>query len=184
MRMLKNNKKPSFLQHILPMFVLRRLTLGNDKETRVFVSETKPASDGEQSDMVKERMISDVLAMVTFISNYTSQLAVRHALFDFNGNLISGDDVISVKKMAASNNPNVWFYKVNPIDGYVFIYLPIIPSVAVDFGTKEGSKNPSAEFFRFIDNPMKSITVGGAPNVEVNFMVYGYRAESFLQLKK
>ena len=134
------------------------------------------------SDIVKIEMIADVIAVVDFLEKHATRADVFKALFDSEAQRLSGSPEIVVDKLVDPGDANHWFYHVRPVEGYEFIYMPTIPSVAFNFGRPSDSSHADAKYFRFIDNPALAITVGGVKNVKVNFVVYGYRRDSFLDL--
>lgn len=129
-------------------------------------------------------MISDILSIVNFLSEEIDDASVLSALFKYDGARLKGDPKIVVDVMNVSNNTNIWFYKVRPIDNYVFVSVPVNPSLYVDYGKMNGEKGLSANTFRYVSNPLSSFTEGGATNVSVDFMVFGYRPEDLLSYTK
>ncbi len=124
-------------------------------------------------------MLGDVLAAWSFIKERADAFGEISAMFAVDGERIDGSDKIEVEVIRGRSKTE-WFYRIKEIEGYVFLYMPLIPSVYVDYGTPEGQQNPDARIFRFVAHSMASFTAGGAGNVEVDFVVFGYRPRGFL----
>lgn len=129
-------------------------------------------------------MIGDVISLIDFLRKHYSEYAIKSALFSSDGNRIEGDDTIQVSKIPSSANPQIWFYRVAPVDGYEFVYMPVIPSLYVDYGQLKGQNNPDANLFRFVGSPLSTFASGGDPNVISNFIVVGYRPKDLLSVRE
>ena len=128
-------------------------------------------------------MIGDVIAVWDFIKERADAFGEISAIFAVDGKRIEGSDDIEVE-VIPTDAKTKWFYRIKEKEGYVFVYIPLIPSVYVDYGTAAGLQNPDARFFRFVAHPMSSFTAGGAENVAVDFVVFGYRPKGFLKQAK
>jgi len=129
-------------------------------------------------------MIGDILALIDFLRKYWTEYSVKSALFNSDGKRIEGDSFIEVDKIPMRGNDKVWFYKVKDKPEYEFIYMPVIPSLSVDYGLKDGAANPDAKIFRFVSNPMAGFTSGGASNVIADFIVVGYKPKDLLSARE
>ena len=130
-------------------------------------------------------MIGDILAVIEYIEKHADRLGTISALFDADGKRISGSAELEVEVLPTTSEKlqTQWFYKVKEKKDYVFVYMPLIPSVYVDYGHVADNPNADAKIFRFVGNPMSTFQQGGSPNVEVDFHVIGYRADKFLKQK-
>lgn len=81
---------------------------------------------------------------------------------------------------------NQWFYRVKPLEGWVFIPYPVIPTAYYDFGHLLGSpaNNPDASIFRFVAHGMSTFQSGGAENLLVDFMIFGYKPADLIEKKE
>lgn len=127
--------------------------------------------------------VKSFFEVIEFLRSHYTEYSVKGALFNPDGDLLKGDKSIVVEKIATGKD-EIWYYRVRPVDGYEFIYMPVIPSVSIDFGTLEGQKNPDANIFRFVPNPMAYFTSGGMQNVRTNFIVFAYKPEQLLSARK
>lgn len=128
-------------------------------------------------------MIGDVLALYEFLQKRRAEYKIISALFDAEGNRKEGDSRIEVRKILPSNNPEQWFYNIKSVDDFVFIYMPVIPSVYVDYGIPADKKYMDANFFRFVGTPISAVMGGRAQNVAVDFLVVGYKPKDLLSAK-
>jgi len=129
-------------------------------------------------------MISDIITLIEFLKKNWQEYQTISALFDYDGILIEGDKRIIVEKIFVEDSKDKWFYRIKPLEDYVFIYMPLIPSVQVDNGTVREEANPDANFFRFVGNIFSSVISGGNPNIKVNFLIMGYKPKDLLQKKE
>ena len=131
-------------------------------------------------------MIGDVLAVIDFVEKRAEELGKIAAMFKANGDKISGSDEIEVEVLPTTDEKtqSQWFYRIKEKKDYVFVYMPLIPSVYVAYGSVGDNPNPDANIFRFVGNPMSAFQAGGAPNVEVDFIVIGYKPDKFLKQKE
>lgn len=125
-------------------------------------------------------MISDILALYTFLNDETTEASILSALFSDNGERIKGDEGIEVIKHKLPNSKDKWFFEVKKILNYVFVPYPVNPSVSVDFGTFIGNTNPDSRLFRFVSTPLSRYSTDGEPNVLVDFIVYGYSPDELM----
>jgi len=69
------------------------------------------------------------------------------ALFDEEGNRTDGSNKIEVEKLPSGNRPDIWWYSVNEIPGYVFDRIPLTAScVMEEAGCITGEQNPQRTF--------------------------------------
>jgi len=124
-------------------------------------------------------MIGDVISLIGFLQKHWVEYSVKSALFNSDCVKIEGDNFIEVSKLV-SKDSKIWFYKVKEKTEYEFIYMPVIPSLYIDYGQISGTVNPDAKIFRFVSNPLAKFTSGGEPNVISNFIVIGYKPKDLL----
>ncbi len=124
-------------------------------------------------------MLGDAIALIEFLRANWQKYSVISALFDSNGTKIEGDERIAVEKLPVAGRTDQWFYRVRPVSEFVFVYMPVIPTVDVDFG-RRGTNNPEASLFRFVGNMFSSVISGGNANVLVDFVVIGYKPKVLL----
>lgn len=129
-------------------------------------------------------MIGDALALIDFLKKHWTEYSVKSALFNADGMRIEGDDFIVVDKISVQDNEKMWFYKVREQPEYEFVYMPVIPSLHIDYGQIQGTQNPDAKVFRFVGNPLAKFTSGGEPNVLANFIVLGYKPKDLLSARE
>lgn len=129
-------------------------------------------------------MISDVISLIDFFDKTKHSVSTKSALFRWDGTKIEGDNEIQIVLSSDPNNSKIWFYKVKDINPYVFVYMPVIPSLFIAYGVASGEKNPDAKFFRFVASPMSKFTSGGEENVKVDFIVVGYKPKDLLNIKE
>lgn len=128
-------------------------------------------------------MLGDVIALLDLVLKSKDKFDTKSALFSWDGSRLEGDTEIVVKKIK-TNNEKIWYFLVNELKDYEFVYMPVIPSVYVDNGVLKDEINPDARLFRFVGNPMAKFTTGGEPNLKANFIVVGYKPKSILQKKE
>ena len=126
-------------------------------------------------------MLSDVIGLIDFVERRLDDAATLRALFRADGERVSGDESLDVSVHRA--NQRTWFYSVQGPEGYEFVYLPVIPSVNVDYGTRGGDPVPDAKVFRFVASPMARFAAKGEPNVQTDFIVVGYRPKDLLKAR-
>ncbi len=129
-------------------------------------------------------MISDVLAVLKFIDENLEKSSIFSAMFDWKGELKSGDKTIQIQVIKVKDRNDQWFYKVQSYKDYVFIPFPVIPNVYFDYGRKSNDLNPEADMFRFVSHPMSTFTNGGEKNLKVDFMVFGYKPSDLMDMRK
>lgn len=129
-------------------------------------------------------MIGDALALIDFLKKHWTEYSVKSALFSSDGSRIEGDNFIVVDKIPVQDNEKMWFYKVREQPEYEFVYMPVIPSLHIDYGQIHGTQNPDSKVFRFVGNPMAKFTSGGEPNVLANFIVLGYKPKDLLSARE
>lgn len=128
-------------------------------------------------------MISDVITLIDFLSKHKRDYQTKSALFSYDGTKINGDNLIEVQKIP-TNDVRIWFYKIKEVTNFEFIYMPVIPSLYIDYGQFEGDTNPNAKIFRFVGNPLAKFSSGGEPNVKANFIVVAYKPSDLLVLRE
>lgn len=129
-------------------------------------------------------MIGDALSLIDFLQKHWTEYSVKSALFNSDGVRIEGDSFVEVDKIPVKDNDKMWFYKVKEKPEYEFVYMPVIPSLSIDYGQIHGTPNPDAKIFRFVSNPMAKFTSGGEPNVVANFIVVGYKPKDLLSARE
>jgi len=129
-------------------------------------------------------MIGDALTLIDFLKKHWTEYSVKSALFRADGTRVDGDDFIVVDKIPVQDNDKIWFYKVREQPQYEFVYMPVIPSLHIDYGQIHGAQNPDAKVFRFVGNPLAKFTSGGEPNVIADFIVVGYKPKDLLAAKE
>lgn len=129
-------------------------------------------------------MIADALSLIEFLQKRWQQYTVISALFKWDGTRLEGDERIKTERITVGDLQDKWFYRVKEVEGYVFVYMPVIPTVYVDYGTLQGDQNPDAKVFRFVGNIFSPVISGGNPNVRVDFIVVGYKPKDLLQIKE
>ena len=87
--------------------------------------------------------MSDVISLIDFIERRLEKAGTVRALFRADGKRLSGDDSLKVAVHRA--NKQTWFYSVQGPQDYEFVYLPVIPSVNVDYGKRDGEPVPDAK---------------------------------------
>lgn len=108
----------------------------------------------------------------------TAGADVISAYFDDAGSRIEGSEQIEVEIEYPSDEKTgpVFFYRVKPVPGYVFVRYPAIESCALEvLGILVGEKQPTAEYWRWIAPVLPGRIYGGGypPNVKVSFLVFG-----------
>ena len=123
-------------------------------------------------------MIADALALYEFLQKNKDKYDTLSALFNIDGKRLEGSNMLSVevKKTAHSD---VWFYKVKPIEDYVFVPMPVVPCFT-DYGQPVPHSNSDANLFRFIPHPVVRFESNYAPNLSVDFSVLGYKPKQLL----
>ena len=129
-------------------------------------------------------MISDALSLIEFLKKHWVEYSVKSALFNSDGSRVEGDSFIEIDRIPTTGNEKMWFYKVREKPEYEFVYMPVIPSLYVDYGQIHGTNNPDAKVFRFVGNPMSKFTSGGEPNVLASFIVVGYKPKDLLSARE
>ena len=113
--------------------------------------------------------------------------SVISAFFSYDGKRIIGSDLIIIERDDLDvPSESVWFYKVKPVDGYVFLREPVNPSCAYEIiGTEVGELLPDANSWRWIAPvlPGRLYRSGLPANLKVDFLIFGYKPESLLQQK-
>lgn len=107
------------------------------------------------------------------------------ALFDQEGKRTDGSDKIEVLKIIDERRPDIWWYTVNEVSGYVFDRIPLTSScVMEEAGYIFGEMNPHAALWRWRGfERMNSILNGtnDPPNIKVSFIVVGYKPKALLK---
>ena len=125
-------------------------------------------------------MISDALALWEYLKKQNADVNTFKALFNWEGQKIEGDNILTVEKITVSDSQDVWYYKINSPEGYVSIPIPVNPNVYQDFAHIDSSPNQDINYFRFVSTPLSSVMSGGTNNILVNFMVFSYRPDILL----
>lgn len=133
--------------------------------------------------MYNQIMIADALALYDFLQRNKDKYALLAAMFDSQANRIEGDEFIEVELISSKSSDSIWFYRVKKIEDYVFVPIPVTICY-LDHAKVSGSTNPDSNVFRFVDNPMATFTTGGAPNLQVNFSIIGYKPKQLLDRLK
>lgn len=94
-------------------------------------------------------MIGDAIALIDFLMKHKKEYQTKSALFSWDRTRKEGDKIIDVIRIPHPDN-RIWFYKVKEVEGYVFVYMPVIPSLYIDYGQLQGDTNPDANVFRFV----------------------------------
>ena len=129
-------------------------------------------------------MISDALAVYNLLREIHGKAKILAALFDPDGSRLEGDDQISVEVHRESDDSDVWWYEIKPLDDYEFIRIPVNVSAVVEsLGQIEGKPGRDADYFRYVPVPDGRIR-GKLPSVRINFMVFGYRPKDLLSLAR
>jgi len=130
-------------------------------------------------------MIGDAIALYELIRKMSSQASVLSALFDVDGTRLEGDENIGISLHPLEGNDNVWWYEVQPIEGYEFIRIPVNAGAVIEsLGTPKDGKNRVADYFRYVSVPDGHIYGGTIVNVRVKFMVFGYRPTDLMAAGK
>lgn len=124
----------------------------------------------------------DPVNLISLVLDKIDEIDIKTTLFDYQGNRIEGSESIKLTKGKPTNRVEaMWWFKVEPIEGYAFIRLPINPSgVEEQIGTWEGEA-PDANWFRYI-HP-SHIAKDFAPNVNTQFLIIGYPYKSLFKIK-
>lgn len=106
---------------------------------------------------------------------------VISAMFTSDGKRVYGTDHISIHVFPVSTG--VWFYRVNDVEGYSFVRMPVIESCAIELvGKLVGETNPDSRIWRWVAPTPPGVIVSGetGPNVTVDFIVVGYRPKALV----
>lgn len=123
-------------------------------------------------------MISDAIALIKLVTDYYKDMDTYSAMFDGEGNFISGDQ--DVKVLTHKTGEGGWFYEVAQLDDYVFINMPVLPAYT-DYALSKTDNLADARYFRYVAHPMAKFTEGGENNLKVGFTVVGYRPSQLLE---
>jgi hypothetical protein len=129
-------------------------------------------------------MISDILALWNFIDKELDHASVFSTLFDAEGRILEGSEIVKINLHKAQQNSIIWFYEVVPYKDFVFVPFPVNPALFLDYGLLNNSSNPDAKLFRFVSSPLSRYSAGGEPNVKVDFMIFGYKPSDLMNRKK
>lgn len=128
-------------------------------------------------------MIGDAIALIQLLRDMTADAGIVSAIFDPDGNRMSGDDSLAViVRQLEGEEGKAWFYEITGPEGYEFVRSPVNPEGVIEaHGTPSNETNPDARYFRYAPVPDGHVYGAGTrPNVRVNFMVFGYRPEQLL----
>ena len=98
---------------------------------------------------------------------------VISGLFDWQGNLVEGDDKLKVEVIRDKNRPDIWFYHMTSPKEYVFVHMPVVAGVYPAYGVHGGGTNRDARYFRYVDTPLSSHT-GGVANTQVGSVLHNF----------
>ena len=129
-------------------------------------------------------MIGDALALIEFLRKHSEALRVLSALIDWQGNVVDGDEKIGVEIIPIEDGKRVWYYRITGPEGYVFVHMPVIAGLHLDCARMHDRVTTDANYFRYVSTPLSGSIKGGAPNTEVDFLVYGYRPKDLLATRK
>jgi hypothetical protein len=105
------------------------------------------------------------------------------AYFKYDGTRIAGSEKIEIEYHPTESKPQIWWYSVKSIADYVFVREPVNPSCAHELiGQVAGEPVPDSRFWRWVAPVLPGrIYDGEAPNLKVDFMVFGYRPKALLK---
>jgi len=110
---------------------------------------------------------------------------VISAHFDWEGQMISGDDTIKIERHPIPDEPHAWFFSVAEITDYTFIRAPVIEAGAFEiFGQKSDEENPDANYWRWVVRNEPGFIYGhqgSTPNLKVEFIVVGYKTKALIE---
>ena len=131
-------------------------------------------------------MIGDAIALLDLIKGLYENRSVKSALFEWDGEKISGDEDIKLVVHKSELNPNEWYYNVFPIEGYEFVRLPLNASGVIEqLANIEGEEIFDSNYFRYIPMDDGVAKFGGkVPNAKTKILIYGYKVKDLLDLGK
>ncbi len=129
-------------------------------------------------------LLQKTLELCRYIREQLQQDVVS-AYFDWDGALISGDDVIRVEKHPQEGADDVWWFTVTEYKNYAFIRAPITETGVMEMlGQRKGEANPDAQYWRWVANRTQGVIYGGQDvqaNAKVRFIVIGYEPEALIK---
>lgn len=107
------------------------------------------------------------------------------ALFDEVGNRTDGSNKIEVLKVIEERRPDIWWYTVKEVHGYVFERIPLTSSCVLESaGRINNDMNPYAKCWRWHGVEDTRTLYNGTsspPNIKVGFIVVGYKPKALLK---
>lgn len=139
-----------------------------------------PQRQGQvSSQRYNDCMIADALALIDFLQRNKDKYTTLSALFKSDGSRVEGSTKVELDIIPSSDNENIWYYRVKPVNDYVFVVMPVV-SCYTDYGIPINTSNPDASFFRFVANPLATFQSGGTPNLMIDFSTIGYKPKQLL----
>ncbi len=125
--------------------------------------------------------VQGIWQFLSFIRTVTDS-GVIAAYFGWDGTHLEGSEKIVVEKINDTSNSDQWWYFVKEELDYVYVRYPVVESCAHELvGQEVGHSNPNARFWRWVAPVEPGAIVGGnRPNLEVNFVVVGYRPKALV----
>ena len=112
------------------------------------------------------------------------EASIHSALFGWRGNHIAGDE-IEVVLLKDSEKDETWWYRVVPMEGYVYLRLPVNVGAVVEVvGHAKRDVESSDDLFRFVPAPTGRVRTDSAKNTRMPFMVFGYQPLLLLDMLK
>jgi hypothetical protein len=126
-----------------------------------------------------------VFDLLRYLSS-TDGADVIAAYFDELAQRVEGSEEIEIEVEYPNEEKNgpVFFFRVKPVRGYVFIRYPAIESCAHELvGTLAGQSQPTAEYWRWVAPVLPGRIYGGhePPNMKVPFLVFGYKPRALIR---
>lgn len=123
--------------------------------------------------------------LLDYLKERRREFRTISAIFDADCTRLEGAEALQVDRIPVQDNARMWYYRVRQTaGGYVYVPMPLVPTLFIDYGTPNGEQTPSVEFFRFVASPMAQYASGGEPNVRVGFIVAAYDPRALLQARE
>ena len=108
--------------------------------------------------------------------------AVISAYFRPDGTRVEGSPKIEVQ-IHRNDDVTIWWYSIKPVDDYVFVRVPVVESCTHELaGKEESSPVPDARYWRWIAPVLPGRIYGGdATNINVDFLVFGYKPKALIK---
>ena len=130
-------------------------------------------------------MISVAIALYDLTRRIYDEESIVSGLFDSDGSRVHGEERLGVEKHPLKGSPSVWWYSIEPIEGYQFIRIPVnVGGVVENLGTPTGDINAEAGYFRYIPVPDGKPRGGEIPKVKVSFIVLAHKPSDLLSVGK